>query len=128
MSITTHVGTTKVAPKSVKLNGKAHASIALLKQRAAAKAKRDGAILSAKRRSARLGSPTGRVADENVGGWCQAMIVRSGQSFSRIADTAGLSPTTVSNLLYGRTQRPSFNTVMRVLSVGDVQLEMRPRP
>lgn len=74
----------------------------------------------------RMGTADGRTLTEaNAASWCQAAIVRSGHSFAAIAEDTGMSPSTVSRLLYGKTKRPAFTTVIGVLKHADVTLEMR---
>ena len=75
-----------------------------------------------RKRVTRMGDPDGLVADQNINAWCQAAIVRSGKSVSRIAEETGLSSTTVSRCFYGQTNRISFNTAMQLMRVAGAPL------
>lgn len=128
MSLSTHVGP-QVAPK-LKLKAKpsaaAQAKIVALKKRAVARAARTAHRQSVQRRSTRLGELTGReLTSANLTSMCQVAIVRSGKSFTRIAEEQNCSPATISRLLYGKTKRVSAATMLAALSAGDVALELR---
>lgn len=128
MSLTTHVGSAKT-PKinfKTKMSSAAKASAAALKKRADARAERTATRQGVQRKSTRLGDLSGRALNSgNLTSMCQVALIRSGKSFTRIAEEQGISAQTASRLLYGRTKRVSAATMLAALDAGGITLEMR---
>lgn len=131
MSLSTHVGSPVKAPKlKLKATGKglspqAKAKAANLKKLADGRAERQHLRTQAQRRSTRLGSVSGKeLSSANLTAMCQVAIVRSGKSFTRIAEEQACSPQTISRLLYGKTKRVSAATMLAALAASDITLKM----